>query len=196
MLILAHPAAESFNHFVAASVRSAAESLGEVDFVDLYRENFHPVLTETEIMQKTSLEQDIQNFGKRLESSDYLIFVYPEWWGGPPALLKGFLDRMLRPGTAYDYIGDEEGGRKHVGLWKNKSALVFSTTDTIKPDTLYPPEAVWAQSILPFCGITHFSLNTFFNLRESHFDDRQQWLVKVRNDTQLFIEKKIFEKKS
>jgi NAD(P)H dehydrogenase (quinone) len=152
LLILCHPQAGSFNHAVAERARETLAAAGhQVLFHDLYQEGFDPVLTAPEYRRGVSFDEQVVAQVKELELCGGLVFVHPEWWGQPPALLKGWVDRVLRPGVAYEPAGEELPEREPVALLGDKSALVLATRDAGMRSGLL--ERVWLEGVFAFCGI-------------------------------------------
>ena len=182
LVVLCHPIAESFNAQVAAAVCASVNAAEHrLWFHDLYHEQFNPVLEENEYRSKFSLDSVVQTYMDQVEEADAMIFVHPDWWGQVPALLKGWLDRVLRPGIAYDYVG-EEFLPKHKELpLKGKRALVYCTTDSDKNERSLPLIAIWEQSIFGFCGISG-SCRVFYSAWQSDSGRRRDWLAQVSSD--------------
>ena len=89
LVIIAHPLKESFNHAIAERLTARLEAANyKVHVHDLYEQSFNPVLSSEEMKRKFSLDADIQVHYERLESSDMLIFIHPDWWGTPPGNIK------------------------------------------------------------------------------------------------------------
>jgi NAD(P)H dehydrogenase (quinone) len=100
-IILAHPNTESFNHAIAkAAVDVLMENGHEVCFHDLYAEQFDPLLPYHEFEKDAHLPPEIERYCHEIAASDGIIIVHPNWWGQPPAILKGWVDRVIRPGVA------------------------------------------------------------------------------------------------
>jgi NAD(P)H dehydrogenase (quinone) len=133
-LILAHPNKQSFNHAIAQAASNRLQKNGHtVFFHDLYAEKFDPILQSQEIPEEAFLPEEIQIFCDETRSVDGIIIVHPNWWGQPPAILKGWIDRVIRPGVAYRFLEEDKGEGVPVGLLKAKTAIVFNTANT-------PPE--------------------------------------------------------
>ena len=97
LIILAHPSKGSFNHAIARVVKKTLKDLGhKVIFHDLYNENFKPILPEKEIPRDGSYQKVIRQYCQELVSAEGIIIIHPNWWGMPPAILKGWVDRILR----------------------------------------------------------------------------------------------------
>lgn len=106
LYIYCHPLPESFHAGIRAKALEALASAGhEVDLLDLYAEKFDPVLSEDarRHYHDTSRNQiGLEDYIARLTKAEVLIVQFPTWCFGLPAMLKGFLDRMIMPGVAFD----------------------------------------------------------------------------------------------
>jgi NAD(P)H dehydrogenase (quinone) len=93
-------------------METLTENEHEVVFHDLYREKFSPVLPLREVPRDVKLPPLINRHCLEIAEADGIIVVHPNWWGQPPAILKGWIDRVLRPGVAYKFAeGDKRGWR-------------------------------------------------------------------------------------
>jgi putative NADPH-quinone reductase len=106
LYIYCHPLPESFHAAIRARALAALAAAGhEVDLLDLYAEKFDPVLSEEgrRHYHDTSRNQaGLEDYVARLTSAEALILQFPTWCFGLPAMLKGFFDRMIMPGVAFD----------------------------------------------------------------------------------------------
>ena len=120
LVIYCHPRPESFTAAVRDLVLDKLGAAGaEVRHVDLYARRFDPVLSpaELDLYENTARNtQDIEGDVADLRWCDTLIFIYPTWWYGLPAMLKGWLDRVLLPEVAFHLPpeGDIEPRLRHV----------------------------------------------------------------------------------
>ena len=87
------------------------------------------MLTGPEYRRGVSFDEQVVRHTKELDACGGLVFVHPEWWGQPPALLKGWVDRVLRPGVAYEPADEELPEREPAPLLGDKAALVLATRD-------------------------------------------------------------------
>jgi putative NADPH-quinone reductase len=112
LVIHCHPCAESYGAALRDEACAAlAEAGHEVDLLDLYAEGFDPVMREAErraYHTPGENEAPVAGHLDRLRQAEGLIFVYPTWWYGPPAMLKGWLDRVWVPHATF---GMPEKGR-------------------------------------------------------------------------------------
>lgn len=123
------------------------------EVLDLYKMKYDPVLHEKELYTRSGKvvskrNKDIQ---KQISESDILYFIYPNWWGSMPAILKGFFEKVLLPKFAFEWKG-----KRPVGLLKGKTAVVYISTGA--PQFVLPfyarlPRIHIKRNILSFCGI-------------------------------------------
>jgi NAD(P)H dehydrogenase (quinone) len=183
-VILAHPDRESFNHAIAAAaVETLNKNSHQVYFHDLYREKFAPILPFEEIPKDASLPPDIEKHCKEISQAQGIIIIHPNWWGQPPAVLKGWIDRVLRPGVAYQFREGDKGEGVPIGLLKAKSAIVFNTsnTQTQREKKVFgdPLQILWKNCIFNLCGILIFYRRTFSIIVTSSSQQRKNWLDEV-----------------
>ncbi len=123
LVVHAHPVPESFGTALFRAVVEAAEGVGhEVRTLDLYAEGFDPQLSteerlgygETLPVDPASLDPALGPHVEALRWAEGVVFVHPTWWMGPPAMLKGWVDRVWRPGVAFH--ADPAGGPIRPGL--------------------------------------------------------------------------------
>ena len=185
-LILAHPQEGSFNHAIA---RTAAQQLADnghrVFFHDLYQEGFDPLLPGEEIAQDAPLPELVARHCRQIGEAEGIVVVHPNWWGQPPALLKGWVDRVIRPGVAYKFIEGDNGEGVPKGLLKAKAAIVFNTSNTeaVRETAVFgdPLETIWKNCIFGLCGVTAFYRRMFTVVVTSTEAQRKQWLAEVRD---------------
>jgi NAD(P)H dehydrogenase (quinone) len=193
-VILAHPDKKSFNYAIAeAAVKALNENGHEVSFHDLYREKFPPILPTREIPRNVSLPSIISRHCEEISSADGIIIIHPNWWGQPPAILKGWIDRVLRPGVAYTFAEGDAGDGELIGLLKASVVLVFNTSNTpsARELTMYgdPLETLWKNNMFISCGAKSFSHRNFGVIITSTSEQRQNWLEEVQNITRKYFPK-------
>ena len=185
LLVLAHPKEGSFNHAMAdAAVQTLRDMGHEVIFHDLYKEGFDPVVTHEEIPNGAALDPAIGKHCEEVSAADGIIIIHPNWWGQPPAILKGWVDRVIRPGVGYEFKEDDSGEGVPVGLLKAKAALVFNTSNTHeeREQKVFgdPLETIWKNCIFDFCGVKRFNRKVFSVVVTSTEGQRNQWLGEVQ----------------
>ncbi len=183
-VILAHPDKQSFNHSIATTTVKKLEKSGhKVNFHDLYVEQFDPILPAQEIQTDAPLSPIIEKHCNEISSTDGIIIIHPNWWGQPPAILKGWIDRVIRPQVAYKFLEGDNGEGVPVGLLKAQAAVVFNTANT--PSTREhevfgdPLELLWKNCIFDLCGVPTFYRKMFAVIVTSTDEDRKEWLRRV-----------------
>ncbi len=187
-VILAHPDTKSFNYAVAQTAVKALNANGhEVNFHDLYREKFPPVLTAQEIPRGAFLPRIISRHCSEISRAEGIIIVHPNWWGQPPAILKGWIDRVLRPGVAYTFAEGDSGEGELIGLLKASVVLVFNTSNTpaARELSVYgdPLENLWKNNMFISCGAKSFYRNNFGVVITSTLEQRRAWLEEAESLT-------------
>jgi NAD(P)H dehydrogenase (quinone) len=190
-VILAHPRHGSFNHAIAAAAVQALEAQGhEVWFHDLYQENFDPILLPAELERDAYLPPFLEEHCREIARAQGIVIVHPNWWGQPPAILKGWIDRVLRPEVAYRFREGDRGDGVPLGLLRAKAALVFTTSNTPRDRELAvfgdPLETLWKNCIFGLCGTPLFSRKNFEVVVTSTAAQRQAWLEEVKEMVCIF----------
>jgi len=193
-VILAHPDLGSFNHAISQTVVEQLENNGHgVFFHDLYGEGFDPLLFSKEIPKDASLPQVIREHCEEISEAEGIIIVHPNWWGQPPAILKGWIDRVIRPGIAYEFLEGDSGEGVPNGLLKAKTAIVFNTSNTeIEREKKVfgdPLETIWKNCIFGLSGVTNFCRRMFGIVVTSTEIQRKEWLDETRRDIDSFFPK-------
>ncbi|MFF4322844.1 NAD(P)H-dependent oxidoreductase [Streptomyces sp. NPDC001568] len=183
---LAHPRPGSFNHALFEVVVDELRGRGwHVAAHDLYAEGFGPLLSaeETGTVESAADARDPQVALHRAEVAalDALVFIHPNWWGMPPAVLTGWVQRILVPGVAYK-LGTAEG--EPAGLLRAGRALVLNTSDTPaarEADEFGDPlEQVWSACVLPYVGVDDVRRTVFRTVADSSDAQRSAWLDQAR----------------
>lgn len=180
LIINGHPDKESFCFELAKRYKIGAESSGgNCKLVNLIDLEFNPIL-EFGYRKKTELEPDLLRIQDDIKQASHLVFVYPNWWGTQPALLKGFIDRAFLPHFAFKY-------RKNSLLWdkllKGKTARLIVTMDT--PSWYYkliygqPGHKAMKKGVLGFCGIKPVKIKTLGPIKSSDKAKREKWLKQI-----------------
>lgn len=184
LLVLGHPAPGSFNHAICDAAMAALEAAGHAcRFHDLYAEKFDPVMTAAELPKDAVLPVEIERHCQEIGEADGLIIVHPNYWSAPPAILRGWVDRVLRAGRAYNFVPDGKGGARPVGLLKARVGLVFTTANTPheKEVELFgdPLHTHWLKVVFGLCGISRTEKWDFSPIITSTAEERREWLREV-----------------
>ena len=183
LVILSHPTPGSFNHAIAETVVNTLEQMGHSGvFHDLYAEGFDPLLTAGDILMD-EINPVIAEHCEQLAAAGGIILVHPNWWGMPPAILKGWVDRVVRPDVAYRFEEGDDGEGIPIGLLKAKAAVVFNTSNTPehREKEVFgdPLENLWKTCILDLCGVKEFYRRNFTVVVTSTEEERKSWLGEV-----------------
>lgn len=194
LIVLGHPNKQSFNHAIADECRKSLLLNGHsVIFHDLYEENFEPLISSEEIPKDAKISEMIKSHCDDLVNSDGIIIVHPNWWGQPPAILKGWIDRVIRPGVAYEFLEGDDGEGVPKGLLKAKTALVFNTSNTNgeRENNIFgdPLQTIWKNCIFDFCGIKQFERKIFRIIVTSDLKQRTKWLNEAVDLTEKYFPK-------
>ncbi len=188
LLLLAHPTPGSFNHALAAAVQETAQALGHtVTAHDLYAEGFDALLPGAEIPRNAVLPEAIAVHCAELAAADGIVVVHPNWWGMPPAILVGWVDRIVRPGLAYEFLEGDSGEGVPHGLLKARAALVLNTSNTplAREQEVFgdPLERIWRDCVFDLCGVPLVRRRMFETIVTSSNDQRANWLAEARQLT-------------
>jgi NAD(P)H dehydrogenase (quinone) len=187
-IVLGHPSRQSFNHAIADAAVTALRERGHaVMFHDLYAENFNPLLAGAEIPKQAPLDHVIKRHCDEITRAQGIIIVHPNWWGQPPAIVKGWVDRVFRPGVAYEFMEGDSGEGVPCGLLNVKTVVIFNTSNT-PPDREKavfgdPLETLWKNCIFGLCGAATLYRRTFSVIVTSTENQRAAWLDEVRTIT-------------
>lgn len=182
LVIYAHLNPFSFNHAIKEEVvRLLKEMEHEVKVSDLYEMDFKAVLKpeDLNLMYSGSVAADVKVEQEKITWAERLILVYPIWWTGFPAILKGYIDRVFSYGFAYSF--DEKG---RIQLLKSKRALLISThgqSEMIYHDRMYTSiRDTQDIGVFEFCGIE--AQHVFFpGIMDSSDELRQDYLDSLKD---------------
>ena len=180
LIILGHPSGDSFCAALAdayaATARSAGHAvrelrLGQLDFDQNLHEGYRQV---------QPLEADLLAAQEAISWAEHLVFAYPIWWGGAPALLKGFVDRAFLPGFAFKY---RPGKAFPEQLLRGRTAQLLVTMDT--PPWYFrwvyrmPGIHQLRRTTLEFCGVKPVRVASFGPILGSTAPQRARWLAQA-----------------
>lgn len=185
LVILGHPDKGSFNHAIAEAALQTLQSNGhEVISHDLYQERFDPILPSEEIPGDAEINPLIKAHGDEIATADGIIIIHPNWWGQPPAIVKGWVDRVFRAGVAYEFLEGDDGEGVPIGLLRAETAIVFNTSNTPEERELGmfkdPLETLWKNCIFGLCGVRNFHRRMFSVVVTSTLEQRRSWLREVQ----------------
>ncbi|MGL1887515.1 MAG: NAD(P)H-dependent oxidoreductase [Reichenbachiella sp.] len=180
LIINGHPDSKSFNQALSDTYyESLNQEKVTSSIIQLRDLNFDPILRYG-YRQRTELEPDLLIAIDKIKAADHIVWVYPMWWYGMPALLKGFVDRTFLPGVAFDY---QENNTIPNKLFKGKTAHLIITSDSPRwYDFLImksPALNQMKKGVLAFCGIKTVKTSYIAPIKKSSGEFRKKWLEKV-----------------
>ena len=180
LVINGHPNRDSFNFGLFEAYKNGAFASGadikEIVITDLI---FNPNL-QFGYQKRTELEPDLLDAWEKIKWADHLVWVHPVWWGGLPAITKGFIDRLFLPGFAFQYRENSVWWDK---LLIGKTAHIITTLD--QPSWYYwfafgrPSVNQLKKSTLEFCGITPVIVTYVGPIKNTELTLRKKWLDKI-----------------
>lgn len=181
LVILGHPALNSLCAGMATAYAEGAQAAGvEVRRLDLSTLHFDPLLHAGHHGEQP-LEPDLLAAQADIAWAEHLVWVYPIWWGAMPALLKGFIDRVLLPGYAFKY---RQGSSLWDKLLAGRSAELLVTMDSppwyFRWVTRMPGHHQMKKAILEFCGIRPVKVHSFGPVRTADAKRLGAWVAQAR----------------
>ncbi|MFT5265055.1 MAG: NAD(P)H dehydrogenase (quinone) [Polaribacter sp.] len=180
LIINGHPDKQSYNYALSeAYLKGTSKTnavLTQINIADL---EFNPNLAFG-YRKRTELEPDLLEAIEKIKKSDHIVWIFPMWWYGYPALMKGFIDRTFLPGITFQPI---EGKAMPKKLLKGKTARIIITADTPKwYDYLFMKRPVinqFKKGTLEFCGISPVKVTYISPIKNSNIDYREKRLGKI-----------------
>lgn len=179
-LINGHPNHESFNFALAEAYKKGVENSGvEIKEIIIRDLDFNPNL-QFGYQKRMDLEPDLLKAWEIIQWADHLVWVHPVWWGGLPAITKGFIDRLFLPGLAFKYRANSVWWDKFL---TGKTAHIITTID--QPGWYYrmfygrPSINQLKKSTLEFCGVKPVKVTYIGIIKNSKEEQRQKWIEKV-----------------
>lgn len=194
LIVNAHPLENSLCNKFSTRIHDQLVRMGyDVWVQDLYKNKFDPVLSVQERQTYYQLPYDNSGVKKQQEdllNTDILILVFPTWWFGFPAIMKGWFDRVWSPGTAYDHASDYGPIQPRL----NRLKKVFAVTTLGAPwwvDYLVlrrPVKRILNMALLKACAKnSHLKFISFYKCEQVNPDRLKKFLLKIENDLNHFL---------
>ena len=182
VIVTSHPYDGSFCHALMASAKAGAEKAGNtVDVIDLEADGFDPVMHSKDLigfLKHKAQDPQAIDYIERVKAADHLILIFPIWWELMPAMMKGFIDKVVFPGETFNYT---KGG---VGMASNlpklKSTTIMTTMNT--PKSLYrwvfgnAIQRALVRGTFVKMGLKHVKWMSCNMVKKSSDAKRQGWL--------------------
>lgn len=197
LIVFNHPYEKSFCAAILASVQKGLTAGGhECDVIHLDRDDFDPVMKAKDLRAFVMARKDpagaaqmlhaqVLNYRDRLQAAEHLVFIFPIWWELMPALIKGFVDKVIFPGIAYDQT-DGRGAGMVSKLTKLKGVTVITTMNT--PSIIYRflfgnaiKRALLTGTFWKI-GVRNRKWISFSNVKSRTNEKRQEWLKRLEAD--------------
>jgi putative NADPH-quinone reductase len=191
LIVFNHPYEGSYCSAILNSVISGLNKVNhKIDVINLDKEDFNPVMTSEDLKafrDKKPIDPKVLEYKKRLEKADHVIFIFPIWWELMPALMKGFVDKVIFPGVAYDYVNGSNTKMKPL-LTNIKGITVITTMNT--PRMLY--RLVFGNAIeMAFMRGTFWKLGfknrkwiSYDMVKQTSDEKRKLWLSDIERKIQ------------
>lgn len=180
VIINGHPNKESLNYgLVEAYKKGVIRSGAEVEEIVIADLKFNPNL-EFGYQKRIELEPDLLDAWEKIQSANHLVWIHPVWWGGLPAITKGFIDRLFLPGLVFR---PRENSVWWDKLLKGKTAHIITTLD--QPSWYYrlffksPSVNQLKKSVLEYCGVKPVKVTYVGIVKSSNEDQRKKWLQQI-----------------
>ena len=182
IVVFNHPYEGSYCTAILGAVTKGLQKAGhEVDLMHLDRDGFNPAMSEADLkafVAHRPVDLQVINYTERLKNADYLIFIFPIWWDIMPATTKGFIDRVLSPGVAYDH---HPRGFGLVPLLNKLKGVTIITTMN-KPAVMYSLlignliRKVMLKSVFKTMGYRNLKWISFTSVKSRSDEKRVKWL--------------------
>ncbi len=171
LIVYAHPNQESLNYSFLKTVEKSSKTAGhEVQVLDLYKNDFDPRLVFNKENRRRDMHKapEMAPYREQMLWAERIVYIYPIFWGRPPAILLGYFDRLLASGFAYQPI---EGKPMPEGLMKDKEVICIST---MAGPSIYPalfinnaPKVLMKKAVCGFIGIKKVKFFQFGNMEKT-----------------------------
>lgn len=186
LIVTCHPYDGSFCHALMESVSKGAVDAGNtVDVIDLEADHFDPVMHSADLigfLKHQSQDEQAQAYIEKVRSADHLVLIFPIWWELMPAMMKGFIDKVVFPGETFDYTHGGTGMRSLLPALK--STTIITTMNT--PKTLYrwvfgnAIQRALVRGTLKKMGLKHVQWVSCNMVKGSSDKRRQAWLARAK----------------
>ncbi len=187
VIVFNHPYEGSYcNAILSAVVKGLQKARHEIDLMHLDHDRFNPVMSKVDLeafVKHKPVDPQVTDYHSRLEKADHLIFIFPIWWDLMPATTKGFVDRVLGPGVAYEH---HPRGFGLVPLFNNLKSVTLITTMN-KPQIMYSLlvgnliRKAMLRSVFKTMGYKNLQWISFASVKSVSRERRENWLLKLEN---------------
>jgi len=198
-VVFAHPLRNSYPRALLDAFIAPIEAAGhEVDLLDLHAENFDPRFTEADhaYFWGGDIPEEIAAYQQRMDAADRIAFVFPVYWWGMPAIMKGWIERVFAGGWAYVYgDGVEDRGKAGLkGLLANRPTLLLGIGgSTERTYRRYRYDEAMRTAIdvgvFSYCGIRDVETHLLFDVEgDANAQRREDYVGEVSRIARAFID--------
>lgn len=187
VIVFNHPYKGSYcNALLEAVSNGLKKGNHQVDLIHLDRDGFNPAMSAADLkafVEPNVVDPKVMDYQERLKKADHLIFIFPIWWDIMPACTKGFIDRVLSPGLAYDH---HPRGFGLIPLLKNLNSVTLITTMN-KPKIMYSLlignliKKVMIKSVFKTMGYKNLKWISYNMVKSVSQEKRVKWLTEIEN---------------
>ena len=184
LIVVANPNPDSLSHAMAQAARHLLdEQAYRIAWHDLYAEKFDPVQPTGEQANVSSSDPLVEEHCSELARADLVLVFHPNWWGQPPAIMKGWIDRVFRLDTAYGYPQGVTPDGVPRGLLVARHAFIFNTSNTPaeRERLLFgdPLDVLWKRCVFGLCGVDAVTRRMVGPVSGSTAEQRSGWIKDV-----------------
>jgi len=194
LIVFNHPYEGSYCNAILQSVIKGLQEAGhETDLIHLDNDSFNPRMTSEDLkafVEHKAVDPQVIDYQNRTKKANHLVFIFPIWWDIMPAAVKGFIDRVLSPGLAYDH---HPRGFGLVPLLQNLKSITIITTMN-KPKIMYSLlignliRKVMLKSVFKTMGYKNVRWISFTSVKRVSHEKRVKWLDRLEKRFSNFPE--------
>ncbi|WP_412990308.1 NAD(P)H-dependent oxidoreductase [Pediococcus siamensis] len=188
VIVYYHPYQGSFCHAILEATTKGLKNSGyQVDVIDLQADKFDPVMSSTDLLafvKHQMVDEQALDYVKRLKKASKLVFIFPIWWELMPAMVKGFIDKVIFPGSTYEYAKTITGMKTALPFLKQTQ--VITTMNTPK----YVYQFIFGNAVkkalvtgtLKKTGLKNVKWLNLTGVKSRSDEKRQLWLTKIEQN--------------
>jgi len=187
VIVFNHPYEGSYCNAILNSVQSGLGKAGhEIDIIHLDRDKFNPVMTSEDLLafrNKKSIDAKAMEYVQRVKAADHLVFIFPIWWELMPALMKGFIDKVIFPGETYDYTSSGYGMVTLLNKLKGVTVITTMNTPSIMYKLLFGNaiKKAFIRGTLQKTGCKNVKWLSLNMVKSSPKEKKVKWLKQIEN---------------
>ena len=186
LIVYNHPYDGSYCHAILENAIAGIQEAGnEVDVIDLDKDGFNPVMSSADLLgfvKHTIVDEKAKEYAERLKTADHLVFIFPIWWELMPALTKGFIDKVIFPGSVYEYTKNGIGMVSKLDNLKSTTVITTMNTPKLMYKLVYGDAVKKAmiKGTLKKAGFKNVKWINFDMVKMNSDEKRKKWLEQVK----------------